>query len=206
MPEIFVLRHGRSVANRQGVIASRPTSAGNAFGLTRTGRNQVRQRVALAASSGSLGRPVVVVSSPLLRARESAAVAAEILGVTPSVDARLIERDFGDLELTSDVSYAKVWEADLHDPGHRRWGVESVIDVLRRAGTVVEEWVRAADVATAVLCTHGDVASTLLCAARAEPLEHHRQVGALATGDLEVLPAVDPLLEALHALDATPSG
>lgn len=206
MPEILLLRHGRSVANEQGVIASRAASAEDAFGLTPSGRDQVVRSVARARSRGALHPPLVLVSSPLLRARESAQTAAEILDVTPSVDQGLTERDFGDLELGSDGAYAAVWKEDLRDPGHRRWGVESVEDVLRRAGAVVEAWNRAEDVATVVLCTHGDVASTLLCAAHGAPLGRHREVGALATGALEALPAVEHLLEALHTLRRPPAG
>lgn len=206
MPEILLLRHGRSVANQQGVIASRPASAGNAFGLTPSGRDQVLRSVARERSRGALMPPLVLVSSPLLRARESAGAAAEVLDVTPRVDAGLTERDFGDLELGSDGAYAEVWKEDLRDPTHRRWGVESVEDVLRRAGAVVEAWSCAEDVTTVVLCTHGDVASTLLCAAHGAPLGRHREVGALETGALEALPAVEPLLEALSDLRSPPAG
>jgi broad specificity phosphatase PhoE len=203
MPRVFVLRHGRSLANEQGVIASRPTNALGAFGLTSRGREQVLRSIAQARSRNALAPPVFLVSSPLLRARESAEAAAELLGVAPSVEERLTERDFGDFELGSDRLYARVWDADLHDPGHHRWGVESVTDVLRRAGSVVAEATRAEGAATVVVCTHGDVASTLLCAAAGAPLGRHRQVGALRTGALAALPAVETVLKALRTLDAT---
>jgi broad specificity phosphatase PhoE len=206
MTRVFVLRHGRSLANEQGVIASRPAHARDAFGLTSRGREQVLRSIARARSREALAAPLVLVSSPLLRARESAEAAAGLLGVTPSVDERLTERDFGDLELGSDRLYTRVWEADLGDPTHRRWGVESVADVLRRAGAVVAESSRGDDAPTLVLCTHGDVASTLLCAASGAPLGRHRQVGALPTGALAALPAIEPVLEALRTLEATGVG
>jgi probable phosphoglycerate mutase len=200
MPRLFVLRHGRSLANEQGLIASRVEHAGDAYGLTPLGRDQVRRSVARAKSRRSLTSPLLLVSSPLLRARDSAEVAAEVLGVSPSVDERLRERDFGDLELGPDRAYARVWEADLGDPTHRRWAVESLTDVLRRAGAVVEELSRDPRVATVVLCTHGDVASTLLCASRGAPLGRHREVGALRTGALRRLRSVAPILQVLRCL------
>lgn len=176
------------MANEQETIASRPLNAGDAFGLTRAGRIQVRRSVLRARSRGSLAPPLLVISSPLLRARESAEVAAGLLDVVPSVDPRLRERDFGDLELGSDRLYAQVWDQDVEDPAHHAWGVESVVDVLGRAGSLVEELRRRTDATSVVLCTHGDVASVLLCAAMGAPLTNHRQVGALPTGALRELP------------------
>ncbi|MCG6986927.1 MAG: histidine phosphatase family protein [Gemmatimonadetes bacterium] len=206
MGRVFVLRHGRSLANERGVIASRPTNARDAFGLTSRGRDQVLRSIARARSRNALVPPLVLISSPLLRARESADAAAELLGVTPSVDERLTERDFGDFELGSDRLYARVWEQDLRDPTHRLWGVESVAHVLRRAGALVAESSRPEEAPTLVLCTHGDVASTLLCAASGAPLGRHRQVGALRTGALATLRATEPVLEALRTLDVTGVG
>lgn len=197
MQQVFVLRHGRSAANERGLIASRPASAGAAWGLTPLGRAQVERSVARAEVHGILERPILLVCSPLLRARESADVASAVLGVSPIVDARLIERDFGELELGPDERYRDVWAEDRRDPGHRRWGVESVGDVLRRAGSLVQELTRTDRGTTLVLCTHGDVASTLLCAARGAPLARHREVGAIRTGGLRHLRSVDSLLSAL---------
>ncbi len=199
---IVLLRHGHSLANEQRLIASRPENAADAFGLTPLGREQVRTSLARAVSRGSLARPGLLICSPLLRARESAEVAAELLGAGPSADARLTERDFGELELEPDRRYDEVWEEDRRDPTHRRWGVESVADVLERAGALVEELTREARSATVVLCTHGDVASVLLCASHGAPLGRHREVGALRTGDLRSLPSVELVLDALRSWGA----
>lgn len=200
MLRIFVLRHGRSVANEEGRIASRLASAGEAYGLTPTGREQVRRSVRRAVADCALDPPVLLVCSPLLRARESAEVAEAELKVDSAVDERLRERDFGDLELGPDTGYAEIWEADRRDPTRGVRGVESVADVLRRAGGVVEDLAGRRDVGTVVLCTHGDVASTLLCASIGSPLTRHREVGALDTGELRELPSVESVLTALRSL------
>ncbi len=186
-PRLFLLRHGRSLANEQGLIASSPANAGEAFGLTPLGQAQVRRSLKQARESGKLESPILLISSPLLRARESAGVAADVLGVSMTIDARLSERGFGDLELEPDNRYEEVWAADRLDATHRSWGIESVADVLKRVGPVVDELTRDESFATVILCTHGDVASTLLCASLGVPLEEHREVGGPETGALHEL-------------------
>ncbi|MFI5231451.1 MAG: histidine phosphatase family protein [Gemmatimonadales bacterium] len=183
----FLLRHGESAANVQGLIASSPANAGRAFGLTPAGREQVRRSVVDAHAAGVLPAASHVVSSPLLRARESAAIAAEVLGSVVRVDERLIERGFGDLELMSDEHYASVWRADRADPTHVECGVESVIAILGRASGLLRDLERDAPGATVLLCTHGDVASVLLCAATGQALNNHRDIGAMRNGEIRAL-------------------
>ena len=187
---VFVLRHGQSHANVQRLIASSPANALDGFGLTSTGHEQVRVSVTAARAAGSLGGRVRVVSSPLLRARETAIIAAEVLGTAVHLDGRLAERSFGELELASDESYAQVWEADRADPSHERWGVESLESIHRRTTALLREldvMQRTDERGDVVLCTHGDVASVLLCAAGGLALSRHREVGAMGNGELRAL-------------------
>jgi probable phosphoglycerate mutase len=172
------------------------STAEHAYGLTARGRDQVRVSVGRARDDGTLGTDCRIVSSPLLRTRESAEVAATVLGAPVDVDPRLIERDFGSFELTSDANYAQVWAEDVLDPSHGRWGVESVRSILRRITALIEEveaeWRTdgGADPGQGpriLLCTHGDVASTLCCAAVGHPLGRHREVGALANAEIRAL-------------------
>ena len=186
-PRLFLLRHGQSLANERRLVASSPVNAGVAFGLTPTGRRQVRESVAKAQAAGVLNTPIVLVSSPLLRARESAEAAGDLFGVTTNVDPRLSERGFGEFELEPDDRYERVWAEDRLDATHRSWGVESVADVLSRAGPVVDEYFSHERASTVILCTHGDVASVLICSSLSAPLEQHREVGALDTGALREL-------------------
>ena len=190
--QLFLLRHGRSQANERGLIASSIENAGEAFGLTPEGRAQVRSSIEQARAR--VAQPVSVLSSPLLRARETAAIAADLLGATVSVDNRLIERGFGDLEMESDDRYESLWKIDRRNPTHRTWGVESVADVLARLERLIEE-LRGDASGSVLLVTHGDVASTLICASLGDRLSRHREVGGLATGQLMAIdwpPAAGP--------------
>ncbi len=183
----FLLRHGQSEANVKGLIASSPAAAGTAFGLTDTGRAQVHASLTSALATSILPQTCHVISSPLLRARESAEIAAEVLGTTVQIDPRLAERGFGELELLSDEHYAQVWSEDRSDPTHEKWGVESTAAILTRVSTLLRELQQSHGGGTFVLCTHGDVASVLLCAASGQALTQHRDVGAMANGEVRCL-------------------
>ena len=134
-----LLRHGQSEANVRGLIASSPAAAYEGFGLTDVGRTQVRTSLLAALDAGILPRSSHVVSSPLRRARESAEIAAEVLGTTVRIDPRLAERGFGEFELGSDEHYARVWSEDRTDPAHESWGVESTKSILERVAALLRE-------------------------------------------------------------------
>lgn len=194
-PRLFLLRHGQSTANVQRLIVSHPSSAASAYGLTPTGMDQVRQSVTEARAAGIFQGRVHLLTSPLLRARDSAAIAGDILGTEARVEPRLIERGFGELELTPDDNYEQVWSADREDPAHRRWGVESTASILARVSELMGELTRMDVDGTFILCTHGDVASVTLCAAQGVALSQHRDVGAMANGEIRVVqraPALSP--------------
>jgi probable phosphoglycerate mutase len=186
-----LLRHGQSEANVQGLIASSPAAAYEGFGLTDVGRTQVRTSLIAALDAGILPRICHVVSSPLLRARESAAIAADVLGTTVRVDPRLAERGFGQFELSSDEHYDRVWSKDRADPAHESWGVESTQSILGRVTTLLQELHASDSTGTFLLCTHGDVASVLLCATQGLSLSQHREVGAMGNGEVRRLAAHD---------------
>lgn len=179
----LLLRHGHSQANEEGLIASTLETAGDAFGLTAKGRRQVETSVAAARDREILAGECRIVSSPLLRARETAAIAAGLLDAPVEVDPRLVERGFGTLELGGDHLYGPVWEQDILDPHHRQWEVESVCSVVQRTMSLLLELEAAAEGCRFLLCTHGDVASVLLAAVAGAPVGEHRRVGALGTGE-----------------------
>lgn len=184
---VYLLRHGQSEANVQKLIASSSAAAGEAYGLTDAGRAQVRASVTAVLAGGILPATCRVVSSPLLRARETAAIAAEVLGTTVRIDPRIAERGFGAFELGSDEHYARVWSEDRADPTHERWGVESTTSILNRVTALMRELHASDGTGVFLLCTHGDVASVLLCASQGLSLSQHRDVGAMANGEVRRL-------------------
>jgi broad specificity phosphatase PhoE len=86
------------------------------------------------------------------------------------------------LDFGPDVAYASVWAKDAADPEHEAWGVESVVSVFTRARAVL--FGLEPEAGPVLLCTHGDVASVLLCAAAGAPLGRHREIGPLVNGEI----------------------
>lgn len=183
----FVLRHGRSEANEKGIVASRLGHAEHAWGLVESGRKEVETSLREAADSLREETPLLLLMSPFLRTRQTAAIAEEILGTVPRADHRLGERDFGEYELLSDTHYDEVWSADPATPDEPPGKAESVYEVTRRVCDLVLEVERDPAVRTCLLVTHCDVAMILECAARKIDPRHHRTLDPVKTGEVRRL-------------------
>jgi broad specificity phosphatase PhoE len=115
---LILVRHGQTAANAAGLFLGRADPP-----LTDLGR---RQAAALAAG---LPRPARVISSPLERARDTAAA----FGVPVEVDERWIEMDYGQLDEQPVAALASaVWERWRADVNHAPEGGESLASVGRR--------------------------------------------------------------------------
>lgn len=132
---IILVRHGETEANRRRCFAE-----SDDIPLTEAGRLQARQ---IAERLARDFRPKALVSSPFLRARQTAAVIADVLGLTAEALAGIHERDFGCLRghpyerlgelmtarFFSDPAQTRVWKPE---------GGESLEDVRRRAIAALE--------------------------------------------------------------------
>ena len=105
MTTLLLVRHGETDWNRDGRWQGHSDTH-----LNEAGREQARSVAA------EVGEVDVVYSSDLARARETADIIAEELGVEVHVDARLRERSFGAWE---GLTAAEI-EADFSD-SHARW-------------------------------------------------------------------------------------
>jgi broad specificity phosphatase PhoE len=85
MRHVYLLRHGEA-ENPSGVIYGRLPG----FGLSARGREQVQAAAARLQAIVNNG-PTAIVSSPLARARDSAGIVSEALGVPVAIDDRLSE-------------------------------------------------------------------------------------------------------------------
>lgn len=185
--DIWVLRHGESTANVDGLIVSAPgTRALVEVGLTSRGREQARQAGRRGLEQG-LGADALVLSSDFARARQTAEEFAGVLGAQdPRLDPRLRERSFGIHDDGPASAYEQVWAVD-RERGAHEGGVEPVQDVARRIGQVLRE-VDAPDVdVPVVLVAHGDVLQIALAVRAGVDPHDHRDVPHLGNAELRRL-------------------
>lgn len=137
---IHVVRHGRTEANAGGLLLGRADPA-----LDDEGEEQAR-RIAAAVPEGAL-----VVASPLRRCADTAAV----IRADHAIDDRLIELDYGSLDLTPVAAVpAETWAAWRSDVHFRPPGGETLAELSARVTAAVEHWVAEAGDRDLVLVTH----------------------------------------------------
>lgn len=192
----YLMRHGQSVANRRGIIASQVENAVNNYGLTSEGCKQVGQ----SALRTPLGHNTIIVSSDFRRARESAIIMAKTLSVERAIqfDERLRERDFGDFELSNDENYEAIWQADLQPSQSaphssqlvsKLSSVESVQSVAQRTQALLNDLEAQHQGQNLLLVSHGDVLQILLAVQSGLDAHQHRSLQALANADIRCCPA-----------------
>ena len=137
---LFIVRHGRTVANAAGLLQGRVDNPLD---------DQGRQQAGLIAKV--LGPVDRVVSSPLQRALQT----AEPLGQIPRIDERWIELDYGewDSRPVADITPDE-WAAWREDPSFSPPGGESLIELDRRVAAACEELISEAEDLRVAVFTH----------------------------------------------------
>ncbi|MEO3765064.1 histidine phosphatase family protein [Streptomyces sp. B8F3] len=163
MPTLLLLRHARSTANVDGVLAGRSPGVG----LDERGTGQA---AALPARLAALA-PAAVVTSPLERCRETL---KPLLAARPElpvhVDERLTECDYGEwtggklAELAEDPLMATVQQ---HPSAAVFPGGETMRAMQARAVEAVRDWNATVTAehgpeALYVMCSHGDVIKSVV--------------------------------------------
>ncbi|QOV39440.1 MSMEG_4193 family putative phosphomutase [Streptomyces ferrugineus] len=162
MPTLILVRHGRSTANTEGLLA------GWTPGVALDERG-TRQAAALPARLAEL--PLCeIVTSPLQRCQETIRPLVEERGLTAHTDERIGECDYGDwsgrkLAELGDEPLMEVVQA--HPSAAAFPGGESMRAMQTRAAEAVREWNarverdHGAD-AVYLMCSHGDVIKSLV--------------------------------------------
>ncbi len=169
------MRHGQSLANHKGLIASHPGNALENYGLVAAGRDQVAESLGKVAV---LGTDTRILSSDYRRARETAEIAHRLLVCDEATefDHRLRERDFGDFELTADDNYQQIWRQDEAGVEGGWRGVEGPGQVMARITSLIVDCESHSRGETFLLVSHGDVLQILQTAfAREQAARHRRQ-------------------------------
>lgn len=153
-----LLRHGETLLSAEKRFSGR----GDAV-LTEAG---VRQARSLAAYVARLGTVQVVVSSPLLRARQTADAVAEALGLPITEDPGLAETDFGEWEGRTFGEVRQAWPDELtawlDSPEVAPPGGESFAATAIRVRRARDRIVREHPAATVAVVSHVTPIKTLL--------------------------------------------
>jgi broad specificity phosphatase PhoE len=165
MMRMFFMRHGETDWNRERRVQGRQDVA-----LNDRGREQVRR--AAERLSHRMSTPFSrIVSSPLLRARQSAIICRDLLRLPMEVDTRWAERSFGRLEgMTVDEIRRLCHIDDFEEIYDRLYGVEAMDSVRSRIRQALTDAVAAVSAAGPILIvTHGSI---IKCLARECGMEY----------------------------------
>jgi broad specificity phosphatase PhoE len=142
---LIIVRHGQTDANARGLLLGRADPALDAVGRT--------QASAVAAALAPLRRDTRIVSSPLRRARETAALIAREGDV--EIDERWIELDYGTFEGTPVADVPEdTWRRWRADPDYAPGGGESLRALGERVCAACDELVADAGARDIIVVTH----------------------------------------------------
>jgi len=167
----LLMRHGETPWNREGRVMGR-----SPIELDEAGRRQVASAIPLARELA----PDLIVSSPLSRARQSAEIIGQGVGIAEIIeDPRLSEVEYGRWEgmvyddLLRDAHYIQYRERPLDEPTP---GGETMYDVQARGVDAVRHTIAANRGKRVLFVSHGDIIRTVLCHFMRLGLENFRRI------------------------------
>jgi probable phosphomutase (TIGR03848 family) len=170
---VILLRHGRTTANAEGILA----------GHQPVGLDDAGQLQAKAAGERLAGVPLAaVVTSPLVRCWETLALA--LPDATPQVDERLMECGYGDWEGQSLKKLAKdpLWKVVQQHPSAATFpNGEPLAAMSTRAVAAVRDWdarigAEHGPGALWLACSHGDVIKAIVADALGVHLDMFQRI------------------------------
>ena len=155
MGRLLLILHGESEGNRARVFTLTPEVP-----ITAAGRAQVEHASEWVAARH---RPTRIVTSPFVRARQTADILARRLGLAVTVEPDLRERSYGDL---AGQPYASALALPDFEPAtYWLWrppgGGESLLEVAARAGAALDRVARSGPDDEVLVVSHGAVMMAL---------------------------------------------
>lgn len=171
MASVYLVRHGRTTANVQGILAGRRQSVD----LDGQGERQARR-------AGQMLRDIhldKIITSPLRRTRRTAQFLQDQHALSPRItsDARFIECDYGDWTGLSlkELSKEPLWDVVQHHPSAAVFpGGESMATMQRRAVDGIHALNQ--KFSAYVIVSHGDVIKAILADALGMHLDQFQRI------------------------------
>lgn len=182
----FIMRHGHSIGNQQGIIVSHPENGCTGYGLSDMGIGQVQASL---QQGHHLDENTIIISSDFRRALETAEISRRRLdsALAVATDIRLRERNFGELELGPDSAYQAVWQQDQDNADSDFRAVESANQVMARVTALIADLETRYLDASLLLISHGDALQILQTAFARQDASTHRQLPHLHTAEIRCL-------------------
>jgi len=166
----LLMRHGETPWNRQGRVMGR-----NPVEIDEHGRAQVAAAVDLVRAL----KPDLIVTSPLVRARQSAEIVAEAIGLPILEEPLIAEVKYGRWEgmsyheLVTDADYLSYREEPILSPTP---GGETIPEVQARGVEAISRTLQRNDGGRVLFVSHGDIIRTVLCHFIGMELRHFRRL------------------------------
>jgi glucosyl-3-phosphoglycerate phosphatase len=178
----YVMRHGLSIPNEKHIIISRPENGIKPeHGLTKIGEEQSKD----SAEKSGLGSNTTIYSSDFSRALQTAEIVKEVISAPNiTIDTRLRERYFGELEGKSIGHYKEFWDTDKNDTGGKLYGAESVNELANRLDDFLRECETNNRDQTILLVSHGDTLRIFEALVREIDLSENRRIPTLDNAEI----------------------
>lgn len=151
MKKLYLCRHGKTAWNLERRIQGLTD-----IELNHEGRTQANKLAKFLKKQ--INGPVKLLSSPLMRATQTASPIAEALDTTLEVDDRLIEINTGEFTgcRLDDLQNDQRWQLHLKDPWHEGYGIggESSESVHNRMMALLNELMQQNDDRDVILVSH----------------------------------------------------
>jgi probable phosphomutase (TIGR03848 family) len=171
MTRLFLIRHGRSTANVEGILA------GHLPGVELDERG-IEQAKTL-AEKFNVPDLRAIISSPVRRCEQTAAFLADRLSMKVTADERFTEMDFGLWQGKSlaDLATDPLWSAVQEHPSQVRFpDGESFEEVGKRASEAINHWNDLFETGSYVVFTHADVIKVAVAQAIGLPIDNFQKI------------------------------
>lgn len=170
-PILYLVRHGTSRANEEGIIVSDVVNGVAEYGLSEKGKEEVlNSALQQLLYNPDFAHPqdIHIISSPFKRAVETTSIISSVMRIPRDhqrISTLCRERFFGHFELASNTHYQDVWGHDENNEHHTLFGVESASSVLQRGIDLITTIYTDACYAgkKVIIVSHGDFLQILLC-------------------------------------------
>lgn len=158
--EIYVVRHGQTDYNVQGLFQGHINVPLNEVGI------QQAKETANQFAGKKIDKLLV---SPLERTIQTASYISQVTGTEISIEPRLIERNFGDIEGKPNRPDWNIQMMLDYEKNYTKENIEPIQEMFKRVYNYLDELTEKYKNETVILVTHGAISQPIECYFNGEP-------------------------------------